>query len=236
MINLSRFSTPRWHCCKLVNMPTTKKICLILICRPKMLKICCAKKPTFGNLNSLTNHHINKLGPFTWNIQNKYSSTLKRPLVASCVEATNLNKLVEIKVNSCAGGIGLAIWLRFKKPITTFNKGSTTKLLYYYINVTTWSQLMWSMMQSMPLKCSSKIKASMLFFLIKKPRKGHNMLMPKNHFAIQTFYLQIKFTTLKSKKKNNKTCIFLPHFPHDHQSKQQWIGYKWYLTCWSNKH
>lgn len=171
MINLSRFSTPRWHCHKLMNMTTSKKICLILIYGPKMSKICCVKNPMFGNLNSLTNHHINKSGPFafsTWNIQNQYSSTLKRPLVASCVEVINPSKLVEIKGGSCVGRIGPPTWLGFKKPITTFNKGSTTKLLYYCINVTTWSQLMWSMMQSMPLKCRSNIKANMLFFFFER--------------------------------------------------------------------
>jgi hypothetical protein len=36
--------------------------------------------------------------------------------------------------------------------------------------VTTWSQLMWSMMQSMPLKCRSKIKASMLFFFFERKK------------------------------------------------------------------
>jgi hypothetical protein len=49
-----------------------------------MPKIYHAKKPTFGNLDSLTNHHINRSNAYafsTWNLQNKNNSALKKPLI-----------------------------------------------------------------------------------------------------------------------------------------------------------
>jgi len=44
------------------------------------------QKPTLGNLDSLAAHHINgskKTTFFTWNLQNKGNSDLKRPSGAS---------------------------------------------------------------------------------------------------------------------------------------------------------
>jgi hypothetical protein len=63
-----------------------EKIHLVLIYELEMLKICCAKNPTFGNLDSLVTHHINKSKTSTfstWNLQNKDNSALRRPLIAS---------------------------------------------------------------------------------------------------------------------------------------------------------
>jgi hypothetical protein len=99
MTSLSRFSTPKWHHHKLVNKLIIEKIHLVLIYELGMLKIRCAKNPTFGNLDSLVAHHINKSKTSTfstWNLWNKDNSTLKRPLVTSWVEATN--QTIQIKL------------------------------------------------------------------------------------------------------------------------------------------
>ncbi len=83
--------------------PTTKKFHLILICEFKMPKIRHAKKSTFGNLDSLIDHHINKSRPFafsTWKVQSKDNSILKRPLIASCVEAIEPNNPIKVESSS----------------------------------------------------------------------------------------------------------------------------------------
>jgi hypothetical protein len=69
-----------------MKTPTVEKIHLISIYEPKMPRTYHAKKPTFGNLNSLVAHHINGLKESTfstWHVRNKYNSTLKRPLTFS---------------------------------------------------------------------------------------------------------------------------------------------------------
>ncbi len=101
MMSLSRFSTlDSWHYCKIMSMPTIEKIHSILIYEPMMPKFCCAKKPTFGNLDWLANHHINGSRPFafsTWKLQNKDNLTLKRPLGASIVKWATPNSFVPLK-------------------------------------------------------------------------------------------------------------------------------------------
>ncbi len=121
MTSLSRFSTPRQHHCKLMSIHATEKIHSISICEPRMPKIYRAKKLAFGNLDSLTNHHIKGSRPSTFstlNQQNKDSSTLRRPLVASHIEVVDLNNPIEVKGNSSDGKTKLATWSRFKNPIT----------------------------------------------------------------------------------------------------------------------
>jgi len=89
----------------------TEKICSISICELRMPKICRAKKSTFRNLDSLTDHQIKGSRPSTsstLNLQNKHSLALKRPLVASYVEVANPNNPIEIKSNSSDGRIELA--------------------------------------------------------------------------------------------------------------------------------
>ncbi len=74
MTRLSIFSTPKQHHHKLMSTPTIQKIHLVSIYELKMPIICCAKKVTFGNLNSLATHHINGSRPYAfsmWNSQNK---------------------------------------------------------------------------------------------------------------------------------------------------------------------
>ncbi len=166
MTSLSRFSTPRWHHCKLMSTHTTK-IYSISICEPRMPKIYHAKKSTFENLDSLTNHQIKGSMPSTFstlNLQNKDSSTLKRPLVSFYVEAVNPNNPIEIQNSSSDGRTKLAAWSIFKNPITTFNKGITTNSSYCCTNMATWSLLM----ESMPLKHESSIKSTMLWAFSRK--------------------------------------------------------------------
>ncbi len=101
MMSLSRFSTLHpWHYCKIMNMLTIEKIYLILIYEPMMPNFSHAKKPTFGNLDWLANHHINGSRPFafsTWKLQNKDNLTLKRPLGASKVKWDTPNSFVPFK-------------------------------------------------------------------------------------------------------------------------------------------
>jgi hypothetical protein len=73
-----------------------------------MPKICHAKKPIFGNLNTLTNHQIKGSRPSifsTLNLKKIYNSALKRFLVPSCVEVGNPNNLVEVEGNLSDGKI-----------------------------------------------------------------------------------------------------------------------------------
>lgn len=58
--NLSRFSTPTWHCLTLVITPQMLNICFISICEPKTPKIYWTKNPTFGNLFWCSFHHNKK--------------------------------------------------------------------------------------------------------------------------------------------------------------------------------
>jgi hypothetical protein len=72
--SLSIFSTPKQHHHKLMSTPKIQNIHLVSIYELGMPIICCAKKVTFGNLNSLANHHITGSRPYafsTWNLQNK---------------------------------------------------------------------------------------------------------------------------------------------------------------------
>ncbi len=65
------------------------------------------KKPTFGNLDSLIDHHINKSRPFsfsTWKVQSKDNSILKRPSIASYVEAIEPNNSIKVKSSSSVEG------------------------------------------------------------------------------------------------------------------------------------
>jgi len=74
------------------------KNCFISIYELGMQKIYHANKPTFGNLDWLLAHHFNGSSPFaffTWNMQNKESSTLRRPLDFSFDEAINPNNPFE---------------------------------------------------------------------------------------------------------------------------------------------
>jgi len=69
-----------------------------LICELEMPKIYHAKNPTFGNLDSLTNHYISRSNAYAfsaWNLQNKNNSALKRPLITFCVESTSPNNPLE---------------------------------------------------------------------------------------------------------------------------------------------
>jgi len=89
----------------------TEKICSISICEPRMPKICRAKKSTFRNLDSLTDHQIKGSRPSTFStlkLQNKDSLALKRPLVPSYVEAARPNNPIEIESSSSDGRIELA--------------------------------------------------------------------------------------------------------------------------------
>jgi len=111
MTSLSKFSTPRQHYHKLVSTLTMEKIHSISIYEYGMPKICCAKKPIFGNLDSLTYHQIKGSRPSifsTLNLRNKNSSTLKRLSIASFVEDVDPNNLVEVEGSSSDGKIELA--------------------------------------------------------------------------------------------------------------------------------
>ncbi len=144
MTNLSRFSTPKRHYYKLMSTPAMEKIHLVSIYELGMPKIYHAKKPTFESLDSLIDHQIKGSRPSlfsTLNLRKKGSSVLKRPSIASCVEAANPKNLVEVEVNSSNGKIKPPTWFRFKNPITTFNKGITTNLSYCCINMAAWSLL-----------------------------------------------------------------------------------------------
>jgi hypothetical protein len=72
-----------------------------------MPKIYLAKKSTFGNLDSLIDHRINRSRPFafsTWKVQSKDNSILKRPSIASCVEAIEPNNPIKVKSSSSVKG------------------------------------------------------------------------------------------------------------------------------------
>jgi hypothetical protein len=75
-----------------------------------MPKISRAKKLIFRNLDSLIDHQIKGSRPSTFstlNLQNKDSLALRRPLVASYVEAADPNNSIEIESNSSDGRIEL---------------------------------------------------------------------------------------------------------------------------------
>ncbi len=142
MISLSRFSTPRRHCHKLVSTPATKKICSVSIYEPVMPKVCHANKPTFGNLDSLATHHSNGSKEstfFTWKLWNQNNSALRRPSIVSWVEIIAPNNSHGDQGCSSGGGSRLVVWLGFKTPIIAFNMGITMKSSYYYTNVSVWS-------------------------------------------------------------------------------------------------
>ncbi len=88
----------------------TKKIHLISICELGMPKICCAKKPTFGNLDSLATHHINgsrKSTFSTCNLWNKGNLDLRRHSIACWLEAIAPNNPHELE--GCYGGGDLGL-------------------------------------------------------------------------------------------------------------------------------
>jgi hypothetical protein len=61
------------------------------------------KKSICGNLDSSINHHINKSKPFafsTCKVQSTDNSILRRPSIASCVEAIESNNPIKVESNS----------------------------------------------------------------------------------------------------------------------------------------
>ncbi len=93
MTNLFKFSTPNLHHCKLVNNPATLKIHSILICKPKIPKICHTTRFTFRNLlGQFLIHQVRgnlHSSSVTWRWQNKDNSFYNKPCKVLSLDAIN---------------------------------------------------------------------------------------------------------------------------------------------------
>ncbi len=93
MTNLSKFSTPSLHHCKLVNNLATLKIHSILICEPKIPKICHTTRFTFRNLfGQFLIHQVKgnlHSSNVTWRWQNKDNSFYNKPCKVLSLDAIN---------------------------------------------------------------------------------------------------------------------------------------------------
>ncbi len=93
MTNLSKFSTPNLHHYKLVNNLATLKMHSILICEPKIPKICHTTRFTFGNLlGQFLIHQVRgnlHSSSVTWKWQNKDYSFYNKPCKILSLDAIN---------------------------------------------------------------------------------------------------------------------------------------------------